>query len=172
MAVGTAAASLSLGLIAATTGSAGAASTTSNTITFAESPGGFPNYIFPYMSCTYFSVDNTQAFQYEMFRPVYWFGLGTTTVVQPKLSLAAMPVMSNGNKTVTINMKGWKFADGQTIDAQSVMFYLNMYKADPTAYCGYNAGYGIPDQVTSASGSGQHRHDPLQDLGQPELDPL
>jgi peptide/nickel transport system substrate-binding protein len=153
VAVGTAAASLSLGLIAAT-GSAGAASTASNTITFAEGPGAFPNYIFPYMSCTYFSVDNTQAFQYEMFRPVYWFGLGKTTVVQPQLSLAAQPVMSNGNKTVTINMKGWKFADGQTIDAQSVMFYLNMYKADPTAYCGYNAGYGIPDQVASASGSG------------------
>jgi len=27
-----------------------------------------------------------------------------------------------------------------------------MYKADPTAYCGYNAGYGIPDQVKSAAG--------------------
>ena len=51
-------------------------------------------------------------------------------------------------------MKGWKFADGQTINAQSVMFYLNMYKADPTAYCGYNKGYGIPDQVVSASGKG------------------
>ncbi|HEY1762140.1 MAG TPA: ABC transporter substrate-binding protein [Acidimicrobiales bacterium] len=153
VAIGTAAGSLSLGLIAVT-GSAGAASTASNTITFAEGPGAAPNYIFPYMSCTYFSVDNTQAFQYEMFRPVYWFGLGKTTVVQPTLSLAKMPVMSNGNKTVTINMKGWKFADGQTINAESVMFYLNMYKADPTSYCGYNAGYGIPDQVVSATGSG------------------
>jgi peptide/nickel transport system substrate-binding protein len=153
VAIGTAAGSLSLGLIAVT-GSAGAASTASNTLTFAEGPGAAPNYIFPYMSCTYFSVDNTQAFQYEMFRPVYWFGLGKTTVVQPTLSLAKMPVMSNGNKTVTINMKGWKFADGQTINAESVMFYLNMYKADPTSYCGYNAGYGIPDQVVSATGSG------------------
>jgi peptide/nickel transport system substrate-binding protein len=27
-----------------------------------------------------------------------------------------------------------------------------MYKADPTAYCGYNAGYGIPSQVKSAAG--------------------
>ncbi len=155
VALGTVAGSLALGLIAPLSSSgAGAASTASNTITFAEGPGAAPNYIFPYMSCTYFSVDNTQGFQYMMFRPVYWFGLGTTTVVQPKLSLAKMPVMTNGNKTVTINMKGWKFADGQTIDAESVMFYLNMYKADPTSYCGYNAGYGIPDQVTSASGSG------------------
>jgi peptide/nickel transport system substrate-binding protein len=51
-------------------------------------------------------------------------------------------------------MKGWKFADGQTVDAQAVMFFLNMYKANPTAYCGYNPGYGIPDQVASASGTG------------------
>jgi peptide/nickel transport system substrate-binding protein len=51
-------------------------------------------------------------------------------------------------------MKGWKFADGQSVNAQSVMFFLNMYKADPTSYCGYNKGYGIPDQVASASGSG------------------
>ena len=49
-------------------------------------------------------------------------------------------------------MKGWRFADGQVVDARSVMFFLNMYKADPTAYCGYNAGYGIPDQVKSAAG--------------------
>jgi peptide/nickel transport system substrate-binding protein len=154
VALGTVAGTLTLGLIVPMASNAGAASTASNTITFAEGPGAFPNYIFPYMSCTYFSVDNTQAFQYEMFRPVYWFGLGKTTVVQPALSLAKMPVMSNGNKTVTINMKGWKFADGQTINAESVMFYLNMYKADPTSYCGYNAGYGIPDQVASATGSG------------------
>ncbi len=127
---------------------------TGNTITFAEGPGASPNWIFPYMSCTYFSVSNINAFINEMYRPVYWFGLGASAAVVPKLSTADMPVMSNGNKTITIKMKGWKFANGQTINAQSVMFFLNMYKADPTGYCGYNKGYGIPDQVSTASGSG------------------
>ena len=126
----------------------------SSTISFAEGPGASPNWIFPYMSCTYFSVSNINAFINEMYRPVYWFGLGASATVVPSLSVANLPVMSNANKTVTITMKGWKFADGETINAQSVMFFLNMYKADPTAYCGYNAGYGIPDQVTSASGHG------------------
>ena len=51
-------------------------------------------------------------------------------------------------------MKGWKFADGQTVNGQSVMFFLNMYKADPTAFCGYNGGFGIPDQVSTASAKG------------------
>jgi len=152
--LGTVASAISIGMIAPTISGASSASTATNTITVAEGPGASPNYIFPYESCTYFSVDNINAFQEEMFRPVYWFGVGSSSAYVPKLSLASTPVMSNGNKTVTINMKGWKFADGQTIDAQSVMFFLNMYKADPTGYCGYNAGYGIPDQVASATGSG------------------
>ena len=152
--IGSVAAALSMSLIATATSGAAASSNATNTITLAEGPGANPNWIFPYQSCTYFSVDNINAFQEEMYRPVYWFGLGSTATVVPKLSTADMPVMSNGNKTITIKMKGWKFADGQTVNAESVMFFLNMYKADPTGYCGYNAGYGIPDQVTSAKGSG------------------
>ncbi|MGH3732639.1 MAG: ABC transporter substrate-binding protein [Acidimicrobiales bacterium] len=133
---------------------ASTASTPTNTITLAEAPGTYPNYIFPYMSCTYFSVANINGFGDQMFRPVYWFGLGSTSTVQFPLSTANKPLFSNGDKTITIDMKGWKFADGQTIDAESVMFFLNMYKANPTGYCGYNQGYGIPDQVASATGSG------------------
>lgn len=128
------------------------ASTTGQTVSFAEAPGANPNYIFPYMGGQYFSVDNINQFQQLMFRPLYWFGLGGSVAVVPKLSLAQMPVFSNNNKTVTITMKGWKFADGQTVNAQSVMFFLNMYKADPTSYAGYNPGFGIPDQVSSATG--------------------
>ena len=128
--------------------------TTSDTITFAEGPGANPNYIFPYMGGQYFSVDNINQFQELMFRPLYWFGLGGSVAVQPSLSLAHLPVFSNGNKTVTITMKGWKFADGQTVNAQSVMFFLNLYRADPTSYAGYNPGFGIPDQVASATGHG------------------
>jgi peptide/nickel transport system substrate-binding protein len=126
----------------------------SGSITVAEGPGAAPNYIFPYASCSYFSVSNLNQFQMLMYRPVYWFGLGANSAVQYPLSTANAPVFSNGNKTVTINMKGWKFSDGSSVDAESVMFFLNMYKADPSDYCGYNPGYGIPDQVSSVRGSG------------------
>ena len=140
--VGAVAGSLSLGLIApSVSGAASMASTASNTITFAEGPTASPNYIFPYLSCAYFSVDNLNQFQELMYRPLYWFGLGNSSAYVPKLSTGDKPVFSNGDKTVTITMKGWKFADGQTVNAQSVMFFLNMYKADPTSYCGYNKGY-------------------------------
>ena len=149
--IGAVASSLSVGLIAPTISGAAAPS---GTITFAEGPGANPNYIFPYMGCQFFSVDNINQFQTMMYRPLYWFGLGGSSAEVPKLSAGNPPAYSHGNKTITVKMKGWKFADGQVVNAESVMFFLNMYKADPTAYCGYNGGYGIPDQVTSAHGSG------------------
>jgi peptide/nickel transport system substrate-binding protein len=124
------------------------------TITFAEAPGANPNYIFPYLSCAFSSVNNINQFQMLMYRPLYWFGRGGSPDFIPSLSPANRPVFSHANQTVTITMKGWKFADGQAVNARSVMFFLNMYKADPISYCGYNAGYGIPDQVKSASGRG------------------
>jgi len=132
--------------------SATVAAEPSGTITYAEAPGANPNFIFPFMGCAYASVNNINQFQTLMFRPLYWFGLGALAAFEPKLSPAEPPVFSHGNRTVTITMKGWRFADGQVVNARSVMFFLNMYKADPTAYCGYNAGYGIPDQVKNAAG--------------------
>ena len=132
--------------------SATVAAEPSGTITYAEAPGANPNFIFPFMGCAYASVNNINQFQMLMFRPLYWFGLGASAAFEPKLSPAEPPVFSHGNRTVTITMKGWRFADGQVVNARSVMFFLNMYKADPTAYCGYNAGYGIPDQVKNAAG--------------------
>ena len=143
-----------VGLVVSSSKKKSSTTTGAQTISFAEGPGAFPNYIFPFMGTQYFSVDNINQFQELMFRPVYWFGLGGSVAVVPKLSLASLPTFTNSNKTVTFTMKGWKFADGQTVNAQSVMFFLNMYKADPTSYAGYNPGYGIPDQVQSASGTG------------------
>ena len=134
--------------------SATVASGGSGTIAYAEAPGANPNFIFPYMGCAYSSVNNINQFQMLMFRPLYWFGLGGSAKFVPSLSLANQPVFSHGDRTVTITMKGWRFADGQVVNARSVMFFLNMYKADPTAYCGYNAGEGVPDQVKSAAGHG------------------
>jgi peptide/nickel transport system substrate-binding protein len=131
---------------------------TPSTITFAEAPGANPNFIFPFAGCAYSSVNNVNQFQMLMFRPLYWFGLGGSANIVPKLSLAKPPIFTNGDRTLTITMKGWRFADGQVVDARSVMFFLNMYKADPTSFCGYDAGYGIPDEVRDASGSNNTVH--------------
>ena len=147
-AVGT---SLSLGLIAPTVSGASAPS---GTVTFAEGPGANPNYIFPYMGCQFFSVDNINQFQLDMFRPLYIFGLGGSPAVQYKISPGNAPKMSNGDKTATITMKGWKFADGQVVNAESVMFFLNMLAADPTSYCGDNGPFSIPALIKNAKAKG------------------
>ena len=144
-----AASSIALGVPLAT--SASAAQTV---LTVAEAPQTPPNYIFPYMGFSYFSVANINQFQELMYRPLYWFGLGGSVAYQPQLSRGNKPVFTNGNKTVTITMKGWKFADGQTVDAQSVKFFLDLYKADPTSYAGYAPGYGIPDHLTNVVANG------------------
>jgi len=153
LATGLVVGSMSVGLMAVT--ASGAATqpkkAPSGTLIFAEGPGANPNYIFPYMGCQYFSVDNINQFEELMYRPLYWFGLGASSAVQYPLSLAAAPVEAPNHTTITINLKGWKFSNGQKINAESVAFFLNMYKADPTAYCGYNAGYGIPDKLASVT---------------------
>ncbi|MFI5035914.1 MAG: ABC transporter substrate-binding protein [Acidimicrobiales bacterium] len=135
-------------------GAAAGAPAARNVITYAEAPGASPNYIFPFASCQYYSSSNMNQFQMLMYRPLYWFGLGGSPSLVPSLSLAEVPRFTNGDRTVTISLKGWRFADGQIVNARSVLFFLNMYRADPTAFCGYNAGFGIPDQVRNAAGTG------------------
>ena len=45
---------------------------------FAEPPSTPPTYIFPYMSSTFISDVNLFDFQYLMYRPLYWFGMGAS----------------------------------------------------------------------------------------------
>ena len=43
-------------------------------MSFAELPSSQANYIFPFLPLAYFSVSNSQQFQYFMYRPLYFFG--------------------------------------------------------------------------------------------------
>jgi len=142
---------LAMGLAASSASGAATARHASGTLTVAEQPSAAPDSIFPYLSCANFSVSNTVQFQQLMYRPLYWFGLGSSPAVQYPLSLARAPVFSSGDTTVTVSLKGWKFSDGQVVNAESVAFFLNLYRADPASYCGYAAGFGIPDELSSVS---------------------
>jgi peptide/nickel transport system substrate-binding protein len=120
-------------------------------LSVAEARGDPPSDIFPFLSCANgFSAANVQQFQELLYRPLYWFGLGSSTAVQYPLSLATAPVF-NGPEQVTINLKGWQFSNGQPVDAESVAFFLNLFKADPSGYCGYTPRRGIPDRLASVS---------------------
>ncbi|HEV8064888.1 MAG TPA: hypothetical protein VGP46_08660, partial [Acidimicrobiales bacterium] len=133
-----------------TTGNTGTAGhgqpTKGGTAYWAEPPGVKPDWIFPFASLQFFSVANFQQFQYLMYRPLYYFGPHGTadpTVAYP-LSPGNQPVFSDHDSRLTISLKGWKFHNGQVVDAQSVIFWLNLIKAEGAAnWAGYAAG---PDQ--------------------------
>jgi peptide/nickel transport system substrate-binding protein len=120
-------------------------------VTVGEYPGEAPSYIFPFTPCPHYDVANVQDFQELMYRPLYWFGLGASRTEQPALSLANQPVFTG--TSVALKLKGWKFADGSPVNAGSVEFFINLWKAEAGNFCGTSAGTGIPGQVASVSGA-------------------
>jgi peptide/nickel transport system substrate-binding protein len=116
--------------------------------------GQSPTYIWPFIPIADESVPNGQNFQYMLYRPLYMFGNnGTSVQVNYPLSPANAPVYSDGGKTVTVQLKGWKWSDGEAVDAQDVAFWLNMMKAEKANYAGYTPGT-LPDNLASISVTG------------------
>jgi peptide/nickel transport system substrate-binding protein len=127
------------------------------TATFAEEPGTQPNWIWPFTPIANASVYNSQYFQWLMYRPLYMFGNSTGSIaVNYPLSLAVPPVYSNGGKTVTITMKGWKWSNGEIVNASNVVFWLNMMEAEKANYYGYAPGT-MPDNLVSFKATGPNQ---------------
>ena len=139
------------------TPSASASAVKGGTATFAELPSSPPNWIFPMATLAYFSVANLSQFQQLMYRPLYWFGGNNTSpTVDYTLSPANAPIYSNGGKTIVINMKGWKWSNGETVDANDVIFWLKMMTAEFSNWAGAFPG-GIPTNITSMSATGPNQ---------------
>jgi peptide/nickel transport system substrate-binding protein len=138
-------------------GTTGGAKQKGGTVTWAELPSTYMNYIFPFMSLAYFSVANSQWSQYLMYRPLYWFGgENTQPTVDYALSPANAPQYTDGGKTVVINMKGWKWSNGETVDANDVLFWLHMMEAEFSNWAGSTPG-GIPQNISSMSATGPNQ---------------
>jgi peptide/nickel transport system substrate-binding protein len=125
------------------------------TVSVALPAGGAYSWIFPFYAITEASVYNGQQFQWLMYRPLYMFGNNTnkSTAINYPLSTANPPVYSHGGKTVTVTMKGWKWSNGEPVDANSVLFFLNMAFAEKANWYAYAPGL-LPDNVVSATASG------------------
>ena len=118
------------------------------TMTVAEAAPG-PSYIFPMMGGQDFLESNFQLI-YLLFRPLYWFGVRSTQELNQQLSVAFPPVYSNHNKMVTIKMKGYRWSNGETVNARDVVFWMNMVKADGTSWAGYVPGPSqFPGDITN-----------------------
>jgi peptide/nickel transport system substrate-binding protein len=170
VAVAGAAALLAVGIAACSSSSSSPSSSTSTSASAAASstapavaggtanvalPAGVTlNWIWPFIPLTSANEYNTEGFEELMYRPLYEFGGNNNSVtVNYPLSTANAPVYSSGGKTVTISMKGWKWSNGETVDASDVVFWLNMMEAEKANYYGYTPGL-LPDNVVSYSATG------------------
>ncbi len=139
--------------------------TTGGTVTVAEPPATTPNWIFPMASLAYFSVYNISDLQQPMYKPLYWFGgHNDQPTVDYSLSPAKAPTYAANGKSVTISLKGWKWSNGESVDAKDVAFWMNMVKAEKANWAGYVPG-AFPDNVTQDHG-GEPLHGETELLGE------
>jgi peptide/nickel transport system substrate-binding protein len=163
VAVAGAAALVAVGLAACSSGSSSSAGNPSSSASASSTapavaggiakvalPAGLTlSYIWPFTPLANANEYNAEQFQMELYRPLYFFGNnGPSVSVNYPLSLAKAPSYSADGKTVTITMKGWKWSDGETVDASDVVFWLNMMKAEPNNYYGFVPGL-LPDNLAS-----------------------
>ncbi len=123
--------------------------------TLANLNGAGGNCIFQFETNQCYSVTNYEDFEYLMVRPLYMFGGNSNTSISVNypLSPANAPKYSDGCKTVVINLKGWKWSDGESVDAKDLVFDLNLLEAEKANYAAYTPGL-LPDNMTSYSATG------------------
>ncbi len=122
--------------------------------TIATPLGSDADWIFPFQSAGYADTANVDDFQYLMYRPLYFFGGDDDSVdVNYQLSVARPPVFRDGGTVVVITLKDWKWSDGESVDAQDVIFWLHMMEAEKDGWYGYVPGL-IPDNIASMAITG------------------
>jgi peptide/nickel transport system substrate-binding protein len=128
------------------------------TISYGQLTGNTPNYIFPVVPSGNASTYNYSWLQ-VMWLPLYNnFAYGSSPGIDYAVSLAEKPTFSDGDKTVTIQLKpGYKWSNGQPVDAQDVLFDIALVKAavgeSAANWASYTPGY-LPDSLASISASG------------------
>jgi peptide/nickel transport system substrate-binding protein len=138
-------------------GGAPAASSGGTSATFAMEPGGIAQYPFPFMGSAqegFDSVFNVDEFQYLLYRPLYWFGDGTKPYMNPQLSLAYPPVY-RGNEVIIKLKRNYTWSDGQPVDAQDVVFWMNMMETEG-ANDAFFSTTGLPSDVSDVRAAGQY----------------
>ena len=133
--------------------------TAGGVITEGQLTGQTPDWILPIVPSANASTYGA-GFIYSLFLPVYTGQNGGAPEINYALSLAPKPVYSDGDKTVTITMKqGFKWSDGAPVDADDVIFDIDLLKAavkeSPSNWSNYVPGQ-FPMSVVSATASSKY----------------
>jgi peptide/nickel transport system substrate-binding protein len=113
-----------------------------------------PNFIFPFPPAT-----NTDGYNQNLAGPMWpvlsYDGYGGQSAVNPQESLYSSLRYSNGDKTVTMVLKNWKWSDGVPITSRDFTFVYNLLKANYRNWELYIPGQ-FPTDVASVSTQGPH----------------
>jgi peptide/nickel transport system substrate-binding protein len=120
------------------------------TATLAEQPNSNTFYVFPLTPPNIGSLYNITQFQNLLYPPLYWFGDNGRPVLNPSLSLADPPRLSDGGRVATITLKHWEWSDGQPVTSRDVEFWIQLLKAEKQNWSAYVPG-DFPDNVASVS---------------------
>lgn len=125
------------------------------TVTFGMAAGATPTWIFPVIPGANSSVYTASFFQNLFWLPMWQTPVSDKLDVNYATSLAAKPVFSDNNKTVTINMKtNFKWSNGAPVDAQDAIFFIDLVRAavkiSAANYGNFSPGL-FPQNVASAT---------------------
>jgi peptide/nickel transport system substrate-binding protein len=109
-----------------------------------------PDYIFPLTPAQYFSSTNISNLQNLLWRPLYWYGVGTAPNINYPYSVAKPPKYSNNNKTVTITLNNYTWSDGKPVTSRDVEFWQNLITANKTNWGAYTPG-DYPDNIVKTT---------------------
>jgi peptide/nickel transport system substrate-binding protein len=113
-----------------------------------------PNFIFPLPPAT-----NSNGYNENLTMPLWPYlvynGDGGASAINPQESLYSSMVWSNGDKTITITLKPWKWSDGTPITSRDFTFVYNLLKANYQNWENYSPGL-FPADVTSVSALNAH----------------
>jgi len=128
------------------------------TITQGQLTGQTPLYILPLVPGAQSST-GTDELVTSLYMPLYGGPVGARPEVNYGISAASgPPVPSNGDKTYTITLKpGLKWSNGQPVDANDVIFGIDLLKAavkESVANWGQYVAGQFPDSVVSATAKG------------------
>jgi peptide/nickel transport system substrate-binding protein len=110
---------------------------------------GTPNFIFPLAPAT-----NTDGYNANLTMLMWPYlttvGDGAQATPNPQASLYSSIDYSNDDKTITIDLKPWKWSDGTPITSRDLVFTYNLLKANVPNWIGYQPGV-FPDNVASVT---------------------
>ncbi|HEX3488796.1 MAG TPA: peptide ABC transporter substrate-binding protein [Streptosporangiaceae bacterium] len=113
-----------------------------------------PNLIFPLPPAT-----NTDGFNVNLDNPMWpvlvYAGDGSQSVVNPQESLFTSMAWSDGDKTVTIDLKHWNWSDGTPVTSRDFTFVYNLLRYNLPNWYYYTPGL-FPADVASVATPDAH----------------